>query len=165
MGHLITYCSCDLCTTDNEGGPLTNVYIGSDYYMGCLLQSLKLHNISSQIKSKYDTEKCQNYITIQHAVSDHADTDFFDHINKCCLMQNIHFLHCYSRDQQSINCKLVWPRNIEVTDHLNRSSKGWNILIGLIWSQTEMREFFHIPQTCHFCFDYGSRWWCLLGLV
>ena len=41
LGHLITYCSCDLHTADYQGDPFTNVNIESNYYAGYPLQSLK----------------------------------------------------------------------------------------------------------------------------
>ena len=52
----------------------------------------------------------------QHSVqtrphTDHADTDFPDHIKGYHSCTNIHFLHSYSRGQQTMNCKLVWPKN------------------------------------------------------
>ena len=42
LGHLITCLSFDLYTADYEGGPLTNVNIGSDYCAGFQFQSPKM---------------------------------------------------------------------------------------------------------------------------
>ena len=101
VGHLITCCSSDLHTADYEGGLLTNVNIGSDWYAGFLIQSLKFKitwYLFQAWKSipRHDTMKClsfsQSYITIlsiEDAVqsrphTDHTDTDFPDNIKGYC---------------------------------------------------------------------------------